>query len=191
MQYPFGLDQGAEMSFSSDVPLQSNQLPISIDFPSPEHENFLDTLSLAYKRIVDSVNTKEGALYLLQEQANFERYFQYSDPTTFTPNPNAFRNGYRSVFDLVALNAGVAIPPGATNINLATAPQPQLINGILIPTHAFGAATIAGPIYVFTGTDFNVRFDNTVPAMQILNITNNTGTNLTQAYWVINYLKNN
>ncbi len=63
------------MSFSSNVPLQSNQLPISLDFPDPTHPDFLDTLSIAFKRISDAMNTKEGALYTLEEIANFNNYF--------------------------------------------------------------------------------------------------------------------
>lgn len=176
------------MAFSSDKALQTNQLPISIQFPR-DPEEFLNVITDIYKRIANVVNSKEGALHLLEERANFQQYFRYSVPATFTPDPNNTRNGYRTDFDLVALNAG-SIPPGATNLTLTTTSTPPLINGIRIPTSAYGAGTIAGPIYVFfNGTDVNVRFDNTNPAAQVIRITNNTGANLTQAYWTMNYLK--
>ncbi len=81
------------MGFSSDIPMQSNQLPLSIDYPAPDSPDFLDTLSLSYKRTVDSMNTKEGGLYFLQEQATFKRLFIQTDPQNF-------RNIYRSVFVL-------------------------------------------------------------------------------------------
>lgn len=178
------------MSFSSDKPLQANQLPISYDFPPPDDKEFLQALTLSYKRSANSINSKEGALYFIQEQANFHQWFKYSDPATFTPDPTRFRNGYRTVFDLVALNGG---PIGAAAAPvLTTTTQPPLINGILIPTRGYGAGTIAGPIYVFfNGDDVNIRFDNTNPAAQVIRITNNTGTTLTQAYWVMEYLKEN
>lgn len=84
------------MSFSSDIPLQSNQLPISIDFPNPQEKVFLDVLTNTYKRIANSVNTREGSLYLLEEQATFQQYFTAGDP-------QRNRNTYRMVVDFGAL----------------------------------------------------------------------------------------
>ena len=167
------------MSFSSDKPLQTNQLPISVQFPNSDDPNFLGILSLAYKRIVDSVNTKEGALYLLEEVASFQQYFSITD------NIQKNRNGYRTTYDLVDLNGG---PIGG---GLTAIPADPLINGILYPVHGFGAATIAGPIYIFINDpDVYVRFNNTVPTAQTIDIVNNSGSALTQAYWTIGYLKN-
>jgi len=178
------------MSFSSDQSLLINQLPVSLDLPQ-DNKLFLEALTIRLKRITQSVNRKEGSLYLLQELANFQQFFQYSVPATFTVDANNIRFGYRTTFDLVALKGG-PIPPGVTTLTLTTTTTPPLINGILTPTEAHGAATIAGSIYVFfNGTDVNVEFDNTVPTAQVITITNNTGTDLIQAYWVMNYLKNN
>ncbi len=175
------------MSFSSDVPLQSNQLPISIEFPKVNKE-FDDILSLTYKRVADAVNKKEGSLYLLQELANFEQYFKYSSGTT--PDPNSTRSGYRVTFDLIKLNGGAPIGAGTTNLVLTATTTPPLINGILNPVHGFGGATISGPIYLFINDpDLYVRFDNTNPAAQVVSVVNNTGSNVTQAYWVMEYLK--
>jgi hypothetical protein len=173
------------MAYSSDIALQSNQLSKSIDFPSPDDKDFVDILTLDRKRIVDSLNTKEGGLYLLQELASFQQYFSII-PTRLSQN----RNGYRTTFDLVALNGG-PIGPGTTVIPLTATSQPPLINGILYPVHGFGGATIAGPIYIFLNDpQVYVRFDNTVPTAQNVDITNNSGSSLTQCYWVMEYLKN-
>lgn len=173
------------MSFSSDPPLQANQLSISIDFPPTDKDEFLEVLTLDRKRIVNAVNTKEGALYLIEEIASFQQYFGI-DPV----NIQVTRSGYRTTFDLVALNGG-PIGPGTTPITLTTTSQPPLIDDILYPVHGFGGATTAGPIYYFINDpDVYVRFDNTNPLVQVINITNNTGLPLTQAYWTFEYLKN-
>ncbi len=167
------------MSYSSDRPLQSNQLPISIDFPKADDTNFNEVLSLSYKRLVDAVNYKEGGLYTLQEVASFQQYF------SITENLSNNRNGYRVTYDLVDLNGG-PIGAGATSI-----PADPIIVGILYPVHGFGAATIAGPIYIFLNDpQVYVRFNNTVPTAQTIDIVNNSGSPLTQAYWTIEYLKN-
>lgn len=166
------------MSFSSDIPLLANQLAISIDFPETDDPNFLNELSLAYKRIADVSNTKEGALYLLQELATFQLYFTTGDPTQL-------KNTYRFSYDLVDI-FGAPIPVGTTVIPLTGS---NIINGILIPTRGTITATIAGPIYVFW-KDVTVRFDNTVPTAQTIIVTNNTGSVLTQCYFTIEYTKN-
>lgn len=82
------------MSYSSDQPLLANQLPISVDFPK-EFEKFHPIIDLLYKRIANSVNSKEGGLYSLSEVNAFMQYF--------TSNPNAFRPTYRKVIDIGAL----------------------------------------------------------------------------------------
>jgi hypothetical protein len=182
------------MAFSSDRALQSNQLPLSIDFPE-EPTQLRETLETSYKRTVGAMNKKEGSLYPLQEVANFQQYFEYSDQTKFIPDPNDFRNGYRTTFDLIALNfkqfGSMTIPVGVTILTLSSTTTPPLINGILNPTRGYGGATIAGPIYVFINDpQLYVRFNNTVSTAQQIIITNNTGFVLTQVNWVIEFLKN-
>lgn len=171
------------MAFSSDNPLQSNQLPISIEFPSVK-KDFDEIISLTYKRIADAVNRKEGSVFQLLENASFSQYFKYTTGTT--PDPNNFRNGYRSTFDLVAL-FGAAIPVGVTLIDLNVSAPSQVIIGALNPVRGYGGATIAGPTFIFINDPgVFVRFNN---ATQIITITN-TVAPLTQAYWVMEYLKN-
>lgn len=101
--------------FSSDQPLVANQLPISVEFPRDQQE-FINTISLLYKRIANAVNTKEGALYLPQELATFQLYF--------TPNdPQRLRNVYRKTIDFGSLpnTAAKAVPHGITfNSNFST-----------------------------------------------------------------------
>ncbi len=78
------------MSYSSDPALQSNQLPLSIDFPQNDQER-IEVLTASYKRTVDSMNYKIGGLFSLQEVADFERWFTIG-------NPQQMRNGYRKTF---------------------------------------------------------------------------------------------
>ena len=177
------------MGFSSDRPMQTNQLPFSIEFPDPSAPEFLEKLTIVYQQIASILSKKESSLYLLEELATSQSYFKYDNAASFTANTSYFRNSYRTTFDLIALNGG-NIPIGATNLTLTSTTQPSLIDSIEIPVRGFGAGTIAGPIYVFfNGDDVNVIFDNTVPAAQVIRITNNTGSALTQAYWTMEYLK--
>lgn len=104
------------MSFSSDNSVQTNQIPRSLDLPEATDKSFNDLLTGHLKRIGDSVNTKEDALYLTQETANFKQLYTKN-------NPQMNRNGYRTVLDLVALNGGnigagaaVSFPHGITGI---------------------------------------------------------------------------
>lgn len=160
------------MSFTSDNPIQSNQLPISIEFPDTDDENFNEVLSLTYKRIADSSNTKEGALYTLNEVANFRKFF--------TPaNPQRTRNSYRKVFDLVALNGG-NIGAGAAVFfphNITGLKESDLI-------YASCTSTDASPRR-FSIMGITVYLDNTN-----VYFTNPLGVSLSQAIVVANYLKN-
>lgn len=88
------------MGFSSDIPLQANQLPISFEYPDKE-EQIPQQIELLYKRIANVMNTKEGALYQPLETATFQQFF-------IAGNPQQFRPTYRKVIDFGALpNAGL------------------------------------------------------------------------------------
>src|ERR1700733_458298 len=110
------------MTFSSDNPLNTNQLPISLDV-NPEDKDFDSILLLYLRRVANAVNTKESGLFLLQENASFEQWFQ-------TANPGQNRNAYRVTIDLVALNGG-NIPTGSTSLVLSGTTQPMNILGYL------------------------------------------------------------
>jgi hypothetical protein len=178
------------MSFSSDNSLLTNQIPISLDV-NPDEENFGSILVLYLRRIANAVNTKESGLYLLQETANFEQWFQIS-------NPQQNRNSYRLTIDLVYLNKQInlvnTIPPGTTSLALNADPmsppvtEPLPIDGFLYPVHGTGGAVDTTGISYFP-SDPNVTITYT-NSTNTITIVNNTGNDLTWCVWEMNYLKN-
>lgn len=158
------------MSFSSDQPLLSNQLPISIDF-AENQAIFLDQLTLLYKRIADTVNKKEGSVYSIQENATFKQY-----PTA--DNPQQFKNVYRKTFDMIDLNGG-NIAGGAT------VSFPHDITGLFAGTLIYAGCTSTDPRYFSIMGPNDVWLDATN-----VNFTNPLGTPLTHCYVVAEYLKN-
>jgi hypothetical protein len=172
------------MTFSSDPSLNTNQLPISLDV-KPEEEDYQAILLLYLRRIANAVNTKESGLFLLQEVANFEQWFQTSTPTSSSSQQN--RNAYRLTVDFVSLNAG-NIPTGTTSLSLSTTTQPVAPLGYLYPVQGFGGATdTAGISYFPSDPNITVTFTASTNTFVIVN---NTGNALTQFYWVTEYLKN-
>lgn len=167
------------MSSSSDNSLLTNQLPISLDV-NPEDKDFQSLLLLYLRRVANAVNTKESSLYLLQETANFEQWYQIS-------NPGQNRNAYRITVDLVMLRGG-NIPTGSTNIVLTASTQPQNINGYLYPVQGFGGAIdTSGLSYFLNDPNIYVRYNNSTNTIVIQN---NSGNALTWCVWVFEYLKN-
>lgn len=179
------------MSFSSDQPQLSNQLPLSIDFPE-EQQQFLETLGLTYKRIVDSTNTKIGGIFLLQQMANFERWFKQSDTAPFTIDTTRTRNGYRNTLNMIALNGGVILS-GST----VTVPHgiPLTVDSSI--TRIFGGARTAPAINPFfipipyppNPTALNTSIE---VFLDLTNITITVGAgqnNLQQCFIVVEYLQ--
>lgn len=167
------------MTFSSNIPLDTNQLPISLNV-NPDDKDFGNILLLYLRRIANAVNTKESGLFLLQENASFEQWFQVA-------NPQQNRNGYRITVDLVALNGG-NIPAGATNIVLTAVTQPKAINGYLYPVQGFGGALDTGGLsYFLNDPDIYIRYNSST---NTIIIQNNSGNALTWCVWVMEYLKN-
>jgi hypothetical protein len=175
---------GELMTFSSDNPLNTNQLPISLDI-NPGEPNFEDALLLYLRRIANAVNTKASALFLLQENANFGQWFQVTTPTSVNSQQN--RNSYRLTVDLVALNGGVITPAGAT-LSLSSSTIPVAPIGYKYPVEGFGGALDSTGVSYFP-SDPNVTITYT-GSTNTFTVINNTGNNLTQCYFVINYLKN-
>jgi len=157
------------MSFISDQPLTANQLPISIEIPKENSEKFYEIIELLFKRIANSVNTKEGSLYDLQEVANFQQFFTDSDTQNFRP-------GYRRTF----------------RFNDASLTFAHNITGIVECTRIYGTAvTAAGnfiPIpYVSTTLVNQIQID--VSPTQVI-ITKGAGAPaITQGIIVLEYLK--
>lgn len=167
------------MTFSSNEPLNTNQLPVSLDV-NPQDREFQSILLLYLRRVANAVNTKESGLFLLQENANFEQWFQLN-------NPQQNRSAYRITADLVSLNGG-NIPNGTTNIVLSTTTQPQKINGFLFPVQGFGGANdTTGISYFLNDPSIYVRYNNSTNTIIIVN---STGNALTWCVWVQEYLKN-
>lgn len=167
------------MTFSSNESLNTNQLPISLDV-NPEDKDFENILLLYLRRVANAVNTKESGLFLLQENGNFEQWYQIA-------NPQQNRNGYRITTDLVLLNGG-NIPVGTTNIVLSSSTQPMKINGYLYPVQGFGGAIdTSGLSYFLNDPDIYVRYNNST---NTIIIQNNSGNALTWCVWVMEYLKN-
>lgn len=167
------------MAFSNDPAVQSNQLPISLDIPS-DPKQLKETLSLLFKRVINAVNTKEGGVYSLQENANFAQYYTLG-------NPNQYRNAYRTTFDLVNLNGG-NIPVGTTAMPaLTTTTEPKSITGALYPVSSKGGGKGTNGVFYFTDGNINVTFD---PTTQVVTVINNTAVALTSLTWEMSYLKN-
>ena len=154
---------------SSDNALVTNQLPVSIDFPR-EEDQFYPMLTDLYKRIAYSTNSKENALYYLQETATFKQYFTVD-------NPQKTRNVYRFTYDLVDLNGG-NIAGGAT------VAFPHGITGISDTAIIYCGCVSTDPLY------FSVMYPNVYLDSVNINFTNPLGTALTKANAVCEYLKN-
>ena len=169
------------MSFSSDQPIQINQLPISIEFPS-DFKEFLPIMGITYKRMVNAINSKEGSLFSLEELGNFQQYFTLADPQTF-------RNVYRKVFDVVDENGG-NIAAGAT-VTFAHG-----ITGIVACTHIYGTATNSDappkflPVPYVSATALNTQIQVYATTTNITVINGAGQTALTQCYVVLEYVKN-
>ena len=167
------------MTISSNQSLNTNQLPISLDV-NPDDSNFGNILLLYLRRVANAVNTKENGLFLLQETANFEQWYQIG-------NPQQNRNAYRITADLVMLKGG-NIPTGSTSIVLSSSTQPQNINGYLYPVQGFGGAVdTSGLSYFLNDPSIYVRYQSST---NTIIIQNNSGKALTWCVWVQEYLKN-
>jgi hypothetical protein len=172
------------MTISSNQPLNTNQLPVSLDV-NPQEANFESILLLYLRRVANAVNTKESGLRLLQETANFQQWYQIG-------NPQQNRNGYLTTIDLVFLNGG-NIPTGSTSLVLAAptpgpATQPPAIVGYLYPVQGFGGAVdTTGLSYFLNDPSIYVRYQ---ASTNTIIIQNNSGNALTWCVWVMEYLKN-
>ena len=132
-------------------------------------------------------NIREIAQYQTVELRTGQGWFGTS-PVNQTSQP---RQGFRLTFDLVALNGGVAIPAGPTTFTLtaSTVPAKIQIPTALIPTDGYGACTNATNFYFINDPLVFVRTNIWTNASQTITITNNTGSDLVQCYWVMEYIK--
>jgi len=156
------------MSYSSNQPLFSNQLPISIEWPKDQNR-FLEELDNTYKRIADAVNTKVGSYFLLQELASFKR--QYTLNNSFS-----FRSVYRYTYDIISQNAG-NVDANAT-VNFVTN-----ISGLVSLSNIYGTATTT------SGKMFGLVYPYLYVEGNFLYVTNPEGVALNQCMVVLEYVK--
>ncbi|HEX4374892.1 MAG TPA: hypothetical protein VHZ50_16425 [Puia sp.] len=165
------------LMISSDQPLVSNQIPISLDFPDDVDELNL-FVQMLLKRIANATNTKESGLYLPIETATFISYFT---PT----NTQKFRDVYRKLFDMVALNGG-PIPP------LTTLTFPHNIKGIVACTRIYGTATTNESTVRFIPLPYvsQLESDEIEISLNPTSVTIANGTlTLNQVYIIAEYVK--
>jgi hypothetical protein len=158
------------VSFSSDQPLLTNQLPISIDFPK-DQERFLEEIELFSKRVSNVVNTKIGGLFSSQEFANSSLY----NVSTTTVSSNV----YRKCFDLTVLNGGNILAGATVNFphNIVGIARATLIYAGCTSTVPEFFSVMGYPTIYLTTTD--IFFTNPLAA-----------TDLTSVLAVCEYLKN-
>lgn len=157
------------MSFSSDAPMQSNQLASDVIFDINKKE-FNDVLNLQYRRIVDSVNSKEGAFYLLKEIANFKQIYTLD-------NPQRNRNSYRTTLDIIDLNGGVIAPAGTATVAHGIS---SVTDSVLIYCSCKNSA---GQLFTLVYPDAYITATDAV-------VTNISASDITQAMFVAEYTKN-
>lgn len=163
-------------------PLNSQSSYLPIEFQVEEEDELFKELISKRERLTASIlNIKENANYEKEELLTAQTWF---DPNPATLNaPQKQRYSFRTVLDLVQLNAGAPIPLGPSAF-------PHGITGIITPTRIFGTATSAGPVYLplpfagAAGNNIEIFFDNVN-----VHINNNFGATLTQCYVVFEYLK--
>jgi hypothetical protein len=165
----------------------SPYLPPEPDYNSTP-EKFQELQILRERLTASILNIKENAQYEKRELLTGQQWFSFLQGGVIITNYT-----FRLTFDLVSLNGG-AITPGTTTITLPTDPtvnNPVTIkyaNG-LTPVHGFGAATAGTTYYFINDPEVYVRFTNTSDTVQTITIVNSTGSNLTQCFWVMEYIK--
>lgn len=175
------------MTTPNPINTQSSFLPPEIDFPE-NNEEFREILTNRNRLLANIINVKENSNYERRELLSAQQWFsQVVQGYIIT------QYGFRLTFDLIALNGG-PIVPGVTTIPVPTDPlvnTPTVINYTiaLFPTHGFGGATIGTTFYFINDPDIYVRYIDTSSTVQSVQVTNNTGSNITQFYWVFEYLK--
>lgn len=164
-------------------PVNTKSAFLQQDVIIPEdYQRMRDVLEERENRTANCLNIREIGQYQTVEILNSQTWFSTNNSST--GQSQQVRYGYRRTFDLVELNDG-PITAGATTLRVSPP-----ITAMVVPTRAFGAGTIAGPQYVFfPSANVDVVFDNTTPNQQTITITNTLGSDMTQCYVTIEYLK--
>ena len=161
----------------------SSYLPIEFNMP-PDDEIMREIITQRERLTASIVNIKENANYEKFEILSAMQWFSTTAPTVNAPDKK--RYGFRTTVDLVALNGGV-IGAGATVLTLLATTVPPAIVGYTIPLPSHGSATATDGVSIFLNDpQVFVRFK---ASTNQITITNNYGANLTQCYFVLEYLK--
>jgi hypothetical protein len=166
------------------APSNSQTAFLSEDFylPTDNQDLMIEMIAKREALTASILNVKEIALYDISEILTGQSWFSKRNSTY--GQSSVRRIAYRRVFDLVALNGG-PILTGSTQISIS-----PIISSITVATKSYGAATIAGPKYVFLpSADISIIFDNSIPTSQKIIITNGLAGSLIQCYYTIEYLK--
>jgi hypothetical protein len=161
------------MSYSNDNSSITNQLPLTIDI---KEEDIWDSFSNAYKKIANSVNSKEGGLYIQNETATSAQYFTQN-------NPQVYRNVYRVTVDFGNL-------PNATTKSVA---HNIGFTNQYVATRIYGGATRQGPFHYLPLPFPSATANNVIEvSVDATNVTITTGIDRSNyiATIVIEYLKN-
>jgi hypothetical protein len=145
------------------------------------------------------INREKITAYILngKENAKYERVELVTGQEWFTTVQDGIRKSnsvLRLTFDLIAFNGGIPIPNGVTTLPLQA--DPSVMTPVLIkyftsinPVHGFGAAVIGTTFYFLNDPQIYVRFIDISTTNQSVQITNTTGSPITQMVWVFEYWK--
>jgi hypothetical protein len=156
-----------------------NQLPVSIELPR-DPAQFIESMTILYKRIAQTVNTKEGGLFSQQEFMSNQQYNIGSS--------SSFRTVYRKTVNFGALPAAgtKSVAHGITGIT----PLPTNFSF----THIYAAATDqATPSFIPIPYASPVLANNIEINADATNVNITVGSNrsnYTLCYVVLEYLKN-
>jgi len=159
------------MSFSSDQPQITNQLPQTINLPSIKErpELFAERVEDLLRQIANSLNSKSGGLKSLAETGASKQFYKQD-------NPQKFRNVYNKVLNFVDLNGA---PIGASaSVNFA-----HVIMGLQQSAGIYAHCTDSA------GKRFTVAYPSVYADNTNAYFTNPVALTLSQCDIELNYLK--
>lgn len=158
------------MSFSSDKAQIVNQAPLTINLPSLQNPTlFTERLEDLLQNFSNTINSKEGGLYTLDEKGSSEQFY-------IQGNPQRYRNVYRKTLDFVNLNGGNIAAAAAVNF-------PHDITGIVESAGVYAHCTTTDNRF------FTVVFPDIYLDATNAYFTNPLGVALTQCDVIANVLK--
>ncbi len=178
----------------------SAYLPVDVNLPS-DPKDAIRFIEERERRTATILNVKDIGTYQIgglipttggQENTELLNGQQFWLPAPAVapaqPNPKKSQYIYRSGFDFVNMNAGVAIPVGLTSLPHGLSPG----GGTFTFTRIYGTATNTGPTYrplPYASPTLNLNIELSVDNTNI-NVTVGAGqTALTQCYIVLEYFK--